>query len=368
MSLEICGMIGTRSASETDGPGSNLIGGHVDPGFVREFALAHESAGFDRVLVGYGSTGPESFQVAAYAASQTERLNFLIAHRPGFVAPTLAARTAATLDHFCGGRIAMHFITGGSDLEQQRDGDWVEKDERYARTDEYLQVLKQTWLSERPFDFEGSFYQFRKAYSEVRPLQKPHPPVYFGGASGPALEVGAKHCDVYMMWGEPLAAVKERMAEVVGAAERHARTVRFSVSFRPILGATEGEAWDRAHDILERVKEARQGAPAPVPQAEGSQRLLEFAAEGDVLDDRLWTAIAREVGAYGNTTALVGTAEQVAETLLAYYQAGVTTLLLRGFDPLADAVEYGQELIPLLRAGQAGSMVEVSPQDSSRSR
>ena len=108
MPVEFIGMIGTRPASELDGPSVSIIGGTVDPAHVRDFARAHEDSGFDRVLIGYGSSGPDGFSVASYAASVTDRLSFLIAHRPGFVAPTLAARKAATLDHFTGGRIALH--------------------------------------------------------------------------------------------------------------------------------------------------------------------------------------------------------------------------------------------------------------------
>lgn len=355
MSIEVIGMIGTRSASELDGPQASLIGGHVDAPFLKKFALAHEDAGFDKVLIGYGSSGPDGFSVAGYVSSFTDRLGFLIAHRPGFVAPTLAARKAATLDQFSNGRVSLHFITGGNDAEQQRDGDWLGHDDRYRRTDEYLDVMKLEWTSERPFDYEGEFYKFRGATSEVKPLQKPHVPVYFGGLSGPAREVGAKHADVYMMWGEPVAAVAEEIASVHALAAKYDRKPRFSVSFRPIIAATEEKAWQKARDYLERITTLRGNAGAAVPanykpQAVGSQRLLSLADKGEVHDKRLWTAIAAAVGAYGNTTALVGTPDQVVESLLDYYDAGVGTVLIRGFEPLPDSIEYGKELIPALRA------------------
>lgn len=353
MPVEFIGMIGTRPASELDGPSVSLIGGTVDPAFVRHFARVHEDGDFDRVLIGYGSSGPDGWSVASYAASVTDRLSMLIAHRPGFVAPTLAARKAATLDHFTGGRIAMHIITGGSDAEQQRDGDWLDHDARYRRTDEYLSIVRRVWTSDQPFDHEGEFYHYKNAFSEVKPLQRPHLPIYFGGASGVAVTVGAKHGDVYALWGEPLAATKERMEEVRAAAEPFGRTVRFSVSTRPILGATEEQAWQRARDILGRIQAVRGGAKVATiarPQAVGSQRLLSFAAESELHDRCLWTPIAAAVGAAGNTTALVGTPETVAQALLDYYDIGVTTLLIRGFDPVQDAIDYGRDLIPLVRA------------------
>ncbi len=352
--VEFIGMIGTRSASELDSATSNLIGGHVDRDFLRTFAQAHEKAGFDRVLVGYGSAGADGFSVAAYAAAHTERLGFLIAHRPGFVAPTLAARKVATLDQFTQGRVAIHIITGGNDAEMQRDGDFLGHDDRYRRTDEYLDVMKLEWSSPEPFDYDGEFYQVRKGSTEVRCFQEPHVPVFYGGMSGPALPVGAKHADTYMVWGEPVANVKATMDEVRAEAAKYDREPGFSVSFRPIMAANEEAAWEKARGYLERVMTLRGGKiPAYAPQNAGSQRLLALAEDGEVHDDRLWTAIAKAVGATGNTTALVGTPDQVAESLLRYVDAGVGTILIRGFEPLPNAIEYGEELIPTVRAEAA---------------
>jgi alkanesulfonate monooxygenase len=348
-------MIGTRLASEMIPPRGPIL----DPSYVRDFTRVHEEGGFDRVLVGYYSNQPDGFLVAQHAAASTRRIGILLAHRPGFVAPTLAARKLATLDLLTGGRLALHVISGGDDTDQRRDGDWLGHDERYRRTDEYIRVLRQVWTSEGPVSHEGEFYRFTAAPIDVRPFQQPHPPIFFGGASQAAVEVGAEHADVYMLWGEPLADARERMAQVRAAAARHGRTVRFSVSLRPILAATEEAAWERARGILTAIRALRGQAPAPVPQAVGSQRLLDAAARAEVHDTRLWTAIAAAVGAQGNTTALVGTPEQVAEALLAYYDLGIDTLLIRGFDPFEDAIQYGRELLPLVRAGAAQRAAEL---------
>ncbi|HET9923002.1 MAG TPA: LLM class flavin-dependent oxidoreductase, partial [Methylomirabilota bacterium] len=194
MPIEFIGMIGVRPEG-ADGAAVHVIGGEIDLAWVRDFSRAHEQAGFDKVLVGYTSTAADGFLVSGYAASHTERLGYLIAHRPGFVAPTLAARKAATLDQLAGGRIALHIITGGSDADQARDGDFVEHDTRYRRTDEYLGLMRRMWTEERPFDHAGEFYRVTAAYSDVKPLQKPHIPLYFGGASEAAHQIGAKHCD-----------------------------------------------------------------------------------------------------------------------------------------------------------------------------
>jgi alkanesulfonate monooxygenase len=348
MPIEFVGMIGVRPEGG-DGAAVHVIGGEIDPPWVREFARAHEHAGFDKVLVGYTATSAEGFAVASYAAAHTERLAYLIAHRPGFVAPTLAARKAATLDHFTGGRVALHIITGGSDLDQARDGDWFDHDTRYRRTDEYLELMRRVWTEERPFDHAGEFYRVAKAYSDIKPLQTPHIPLYFGGASEAAHVIGAKHCDVYMLWGEPLAAIRERIAGVRAVAARFGREPRFSVSLRPIIAPTEDAAWAKARDILAKVVAKQGDRTLPNPEAVGARRLVEFAREAEIHDKRLWTPIAAAVGGAGNTTALVGAPEQVAESLLDYHELGVTTLLIRGFDPFNDAVDYGRELIPLVR-------------------
>jgi alkanesulfonate monooxygenase len=137
---------------------------------------------------------------------------------------------------------------------------------------------------------------------------------------------------------------------VRAVAARVGREPRFSVSLRPIVAATEAQAWERARAILERVRAKQGDRPMATPQAVGAQRLVDFAQKQEVYDKRLWTPIAAAAGGQGNTTALVGTPEQVAESLLDYYALGVTTILIRGFDPLHDAIEYGRELIPLVRA------------------
>jgi alkanesulfonate monooxygenase len=352
MPIQFIGMIRTDNASEIDAANAQTVEKTIDPQFVADFAQAHENSGFDRILIGYHSTAPDAWAVGAHAAANTERLHMLVAHRPGFMAPTVAARMAITLDHFTGGRISLNIVSGGSDEDLARDGDATTKDQRYRRTDEYLDIMQRVWTSDVPFDYEGEFYHVRNAFSDVKPLQRPSIPIYFGGASGAAVPVGAKHADVYMLWGEPLAAVKERIAAVREAAPPD-RSPAFSVTVRPILGRTEAEAWETAHDYLHRVLSHRGGASTSASTrapASGSQRLLDFAAQQDVFDKRLWMPIAAATGAGGNTTALVGTPEQVAESLLDYYEAGATSILIRGFKPLQDVIEYGRELIPLVRA------------------
>ena len=349
MSLEFIGYIGTQLSSEIiDAPRSGLDLAHVE-----HTARIHEDGGFDRALIAFHSTSPESILVAQHAASVTKRLGFMVAHRPGFTQPTLAARQLATLDLITGGRSAVHIITGGNEFEMRQDGSFIDKDERYARSDEYLEIVRKAWTSDQPFDHHGRFYRYEKAFSDVRSPQQPHLPVYFGGSSDAAIEVAGRHADGYELWGETHEQVRETVARVRAAAARHGRTVRFSLSLRPILAATEAAAWARAENILEQARDiaTRKGKlNKPAPANVGSQRLLDAAAQGTRLDKRLWTGIAGLLGAQGNSTALVGTPEQVADALLDYRDLGISTFLIRGFDPVEDAIAYGRDLLPLVRA------------------
>ena len=346
MPVEMIGWIAPRVASEIVAP----TGPPFDPDVIAETARIHEEADFDRVLIGYFSNAPDGFLVGAHAAAVTERLQFLLAHRPGFVAPTVAARKLATLDQLCGGRLAVHLIAGGNDADQARDGDFTDHATRYRRTSDYATVLRKTWTERRSFDHDGEFYRVRGQRSMIRCAQEPHLPVYGGGGSDAAIEALAPHVDVFMLWGEPLAETAAFMKRVRAAGAEVGRRPEFSVSTRPILGATTAEAWERAYHILEQIEAANDGRPLRDPTNTGSQRLLELADRRDVYDTCLWTATAAASGAPGNSTALVGTPDEVAEALVAYYDLGVRSLLIRGYDPLPDAIAYGEELIPRVRA------------------
>jgi alkanesulfonate monooxygenase len=386
MPVEIIGMVGTRDASEikgplVDGPVVDWMDGPViDPEYLVDIARAHDESGFDRVLIGYGAVAPEGWAVAASVLQNTTNLKVLVAHRPGFVQPVLLARMAATLDHLTGGgRIAIHFITGGDEADQKREGDFVPHDVRYRRTGEVMGILRRIWSEDTPFDYEGEFFRYEAAFSSVKPVSPGGIPLYFAGASPPAIAVGAAQADVYAFWGEPRAAVAARMEAIEEVAAKAGRSLRYSLSLRPIIADTEAEAWEKAEWIAaktaERIDLAKQrmaghkgtyqglggerNATFSVDRdtggttSVGRKRLIEMSADKDVHDERLWMKVANLTGAAGNSTALVGTPEQVAEAMLRYYDIGITTLLLKGFDPLADAIDFGKELLPLVREGAA---------------
>ena len=344
MPVEMIGWVAPQVSSEILDPQGPVF----CPDTVARTAKLHEDAGFDRVLVGYFTHAPDGFIIATHAATATERLSFLIAHRPGFVSPTLAARKFATLDQLTRGRVAVHIISGGSDADQAKDGDYAAHADRYRRSAEYIEVLKKAWMEPGSFDHHGDFYRVDGAYSQIGCFQDPRIPVYGGGGSDSAVAELSPHIDVFMLWGEPLDATSEFMQRVRQAASATQNPITFSLSTRPILADTEGKAWDKARDIFKRIQ-ARLPNGAPTPQNVGSQRLLDAAAAADIHDSCLFMELATAAGARGNSTALVGTPDTVANAMLRYYQLGATSLLIRGYDPVPDTVQYGQELIPKVR-------------------
>jgi alkanesulfonate monooxygenase len=343
MGVKFIGYIGFNNSSEIHASQPARV---LDKAYVEAAAKAQDEGGFDRVLIPFGSNTPEGQIVAAHAAALTKRLGFLVAHRPGFTQPTVAARQLATLDQLTEGRVAVHIITGGADDEMARDGDHSIKTERYARTDEYLDIFKKAWNENKPFDHKGHFYDIRQGFSAVKPENLP---VFFGGTSDEAIDVAGRHADVYALWGETHDQVREVVSRVRTSAARYGRRPGFSLSLRPVIADTEEAAWRKADDIVEQIKENRLKAGLPVsahaPSNDGSRRLLE-AASFARRDSRLWTGVAAITGAQGNSTGLVGTPEQVTEALLEYYDLGIDHFLIRGFDPLRDAIEYGRDLLP----------------------
>jgi alkanesulfonate monooxygenase len=347
MGVNFVGWLESHEASEVklrEGP-------VINPDYIQSMLKKYENSGFDKVLVPFFSNAADSIAIAGYCAALTQRLGFLIAHRPGFTAPTVAARQLATLDQLSNGRISLHVIAGAEDAEMQRDGDHSVKDQRYARADDYLDIVKSTWRSEQPFDHEGSFYKIKGASSLVKPSPKGIP-IWFGGASDEAIRVGTKHADLYALWGETYDDVKDLVSRIRGEAAEQGREMTFSLSFRLVLEDTVEKAWARAESILERgraLMEKMGTAPTMLPANKGSQRLLDVVARGSRLEDCIWTDMAKLVGGRYNTVALVGTPDQVANVLLKFHRLGIGTFLTRGFEPWRDVEDYSRTLIPRLK-------------------
>jgi alkanesulfonate monooxygenase len=219
MPVEFLGIAATNDGSEI----TARSGPSFDKDYTLRLARAHEEHGWDRVLFAYGSGSPDPSVAAAYIASQTDVLQLLLAHRPNVAYPTFAAKTFATIDQISGGRVTVHFITGGTDHEQQREGDYLSHDERYARTREYMAIVKQAWTAREPFDHDGPHYKFADFVSDVFPVQQPRPGLSFGGSSPAAYQAGGAEADIYCLWGEPLASTAEQIGAVKAAARAAGR-------------------------------------------------------------------------------------------------------------------------------------------------
>jgi alkanesulfonate monooxygenase len=332
----------------------------IDLAYLKRYVRALENAGFDYTLIPYGSSGADSFVLASAVGQLSDTLRPIVAVRPNTTFPLVAAQKLATLDQLTEGRAVVHLISGGSDAEQARQGDYLPKNRRYARTAEFLRLLRRAWTEREPFTHKGEFYGFDD-FGPGLPTYSGEPlPISIGGQSDAAFEVGGQLADVFSFWGEPLAEIRAQIDRVHGIAEAAGRPdrPRIWVTFRPIVAPTEALAWEKARAYVERIGQThREGTffqrafqpPGGAPQNVGSQRALAFAAQQEVFDRALWTRTAAASGAFGASTALVGTPETVAAAILDYIDLGASLVSIRGYDNLNDTIDYGRFVLPLVR-------------------
>ncbi len=290
------------------------------------------SEALDRVLVGYSSIWAHNHAYAPHMLASTKRLSLIVAHRPGVMDPAAAARYFATLDVVSRGRLAINIVIGGSDKDLHREGDYTAKAERYARANEYLDVMRQTWTEPKSFDHDGAYYKEERVKPLIRPVQG-QVPIYMGGDSADAVDFGARHADTYMLWGEPQAGTRERISNVERAAVKYERTPEFSLSLRLFLGETDQAAWEAAHRAEKLVVQAVEANLIPrssmTDKSIGRERQLTYA-ESDVHDDCFWTRLVPLLGGFANAAALVGTPDRVMRTLERYRDLGVNAFLFTG--------------------------------------
>ncbi|WP_336158736.1 LLM class flavin-dependent oxidoreductase [Amycolatopsis sp. VC5-11] len=282
----------------------------------------------DRVLVGYSSTWPHNHATAPFALALTEKFSPIVAHRPGVMPPAAAARYFATLDVLARGRLAINVVVGGSDKDLRRESDDLPKAERYRRAVEYLDVVRRTWTSPEQFDHHGEYYTAEAVKILTKPVQG-QVPIFMGGESDDAVDFGARHADLYMLWGEPFAGTKERIDRVREAAERYGRKMRFSLSLRLFVGDTDDDAWAQARAAERQIAEASGKflRSSSTDTSVGRQRALALTDE-ELHDDCFWTGLTKLLGGFANSQALVGTEERVLNTLGAYRDLGVDAFLV----------------------------------------
>jgi len=323
--------------------------------YLSQIARACDQLGFDAVLTPCGTGCEDAWITTAMLVPQTTRLRFLVAFRPGLLSPTLAAQMASTYQRLSGGRVILNLVTGAEPRELARFGDFADKDQRYARTGEFIEVLRGAW-GERPFDHEGDNYRVVAATTRERPT--PQPEIYFGGASPAAEQIAAAGCDVYLAWGEPPTMVAERVDRMRKLAAEHGRTLRFGIRFHAIARPTSDEAWAEAARLQagmspEAIAAAR--ADFETTQSEGQRRMAELnGSVGDLSDPRsleihpnVWSGIGLVRGGAG--TALVGSFAEVADRIEEYAEVGFEEFILSGYPHLEEAWWVGEGLLPELR-------------------
>ncbi|MEU8567245.1 LLM class flavin-dependent oxidoreductase [Streptomyces pathocidini] len=332
----------TRSVSGVRAP---------DIGYLAQIAKAAERLGFEAVLTPTGTWCEDAWLTTAALAQHTERLKFLVAFRPGVISPTLAAQMAATYQRITRGRLLLNVVTGGDSAEQRRFGDHLDHDQRYARTAEFLSVVRGVW-SGRPYDFAGEHYQVEAGLTALPP--DPLPGIFFGGSSPAAGPVAAEHADVYLTWGEPPAQVKEKIDWIRGLAEERGRTVRFGIRLHTISRDSSREAWTTAGRLLDdldpkTVASAQQALGRS--ESVGQQRMLALhGGSRDKLEisPNLWAGVGLVRGGAG--TALVGSHAEVADRIEEYHALGIDHFVLSGYPHLEEAYWFGEGVVPELAA------------------
>jgi alkanesulfonate monooxygenase len=322
--------------------------------YLGQVARSAEQLGFTGALTPTGAWCEDAWITTAMLTPVTERLKYLVAFRPGQVSPTLAAQMAATYQRQSRGRLLLNIVTGGEQTEQRAYGDFLGKDERYARTGEFLHIVRKLWAGET-VDYEGEHLRVEGA--KLNRLPEPAPTVYFGGSSPAALDVAARHTDVYLTWGEPPQQVKQKIDRVreLAAEQGREREIRFGIRLHTISRDTSAEAWAETERLLagmdpERVKAVQQGLATS--ESEGQRRMRELHGSGTgtggelEIYPNLWAGIGLVRGGAG--TALVGSHEEVADRIEEYHRLGIDEFVLSGVPHLEEAYWFGEGVLPVL--------------------
>ncbi len=316
----------------------------------RNIVLTAEKGGFDNILLPSGyQLGLDTTAFAAAIAALTSRIRLLMAVRIGESWPPQLARQIATLDRITGGRMTVNIIS--SDLP----GEKLASAPRYARTLEVMQILK-ALLDGEPLSHHGAHYDIEIDPPRITTVSGKCPPLYFGGLSEDAREAAAAGCDVYLMWPDTMATVREIIADMRARAARHGRTLKFGYRAHVIVRETEAEARAYATRLLSKL-DAETGdairAKSLDSTSVGVLRQAELRAgagnEGYV-EDNLWTGIGRARSGCG--AAIVGDPDQVLAKLRAYQAEGIEAFILSGYPHAAEADLFSRHVLPNLDHGR----------------
>jgi len=331
--------------------GTTIGGRPITPSYLRQIALAIDELGFAGALLPTGRACEDAWITAATLIPETRYLKFLVAVRPGLISPALAARMSATFDRLSNGRLLINVVTGGDPVGLAGDGVQLDHDARYAVTDEFLEVWRKLSGGET-VNFSGDHYQLRGGKLLLSSVQKPYPPLYFGGSSPAGHAVAARHADVYLTWGEAPAQVAEKLADIRRRAAEQGRTLRFGMRVHIVVRSTEQEAWRAADELIQHLDEKTiAGAQEVLARydSHGQQRqraLNSGNRESLMVSPNLWSGVGLVRGGVG--TALVGDPETIAARMQEYAELGIETFILSGYPHLEEAYRVAELLFPLL--------------------
>ncbi|MBE3012067.1 LLM class flavin-dependent oxidoreductase [Microbispora sp. NEAU-D428] len=322
--------------------------------YLGQIARSAEQLGYEAVLTPTGLWCEDAWITTAALTQVTRRLKFLVAFRPGLVSPTLAAHQAATFQRVSGGRLLLNVVTGGDSAEQRRFGDHLDHDQRYARTDEFLAVLRGvTGLPPgETFSFAGEHFQIEDARVDTGPWGRPE--IFFGGASPAAERVAARQADVYLAWGERPDQIAERLERMRELAAAEGRELRFGIRLHVIGRDTSAQAWAEADRLLSRITPERIAAlrkDFATSESVGQRRMYELHG-GDPgrleVYPNLWAGYGLVRGGAG--TALVGSHEEIADRIEEYHALGLDHFILSGQPHLEEAYWFAEGAGAVLRS------------------
>jgi alkanesulfonate monooxygenase len=333
----------------------------ADFSYFKQVAVAADSLGYEGVLIPTGRSCEDPWTVASSLIDATRRLKFLVALRPGLITPSQYARIASTFDRLSGGRLLINLVTGGDANELAGDGQFLPHAERYAEATEFMTIWREIMArshTSEALDFDGRHLKVQGAKLLYPPLQRPHPPLFFGGSSPEAHELAAQQLDTYLTWGEPPGAVKEKVADIRQRAARYGRTLSFGIRLHVIVRETEDQAWRAAGELISHLDDTtvqRAQATFSRMDSEGQRRMAALhggrfdksdVRRGLEVSPNLWAGVGLVRGGAG--TALVGNPEQVAERIQEYAALGLDYFILSGYPHLDEAYRFAELVFPRL--------------------
>ena len=303
--------------------------------------------------------GQDTLSFVSAMAPQTKRINFLAAVRCGEIHPPMLARTIATLDHILKGRLTINIIS--SDLPGMK----LESSQRYLRSREVIQILKQSWTQDN-INFKGKFYNINLPSAPVKPYQQNGGPLlYFGGYSPDGVDLCAEYCDVYLMWPDTEKNIMELINNMKQKASLFERTVQFGLRVHVIVRETEKQAIEDAEKLISKLdlelgKEIKNRAQDSKSLGVSRQSNLRDQSNKDFfVESHLWTGIG--LARSGCGAAIVGDPDQVYNKMKRYMDMGISSFILSGYPHEEECKLFAKYVLPKFKTIHLPEIFERVP-------